>query len=111
DPPVQAMAEQRGKVAALSSPERLALAQALLTRDDPNWLRALLTQRKVKVHVYHCSARAHRISDITELEDVKSAAQAVRDLRADSKNDSSQLGGAVRQALNDFRGSSLAAAI
>jgi hypothetical protein len=111
DPQVQAMADQLGKVTALSAPERLALAQALLTRDDPNWLRTLLTQRKVKVHVYHCSARAHRISDMTELEDVKSAAQAVRDLRADSKNDSSQLGGAVRQALNDFRGSSLAAVI
>ncbi len=111
DPEVQATAEQLMRVAGLSAPERLALAQALLTRDQPDWLRSLLTQRKVKVHLYHCSTRAHRFSDITELQDLKSAAQAVRDLRADSKNDSSQLGGAVRQAINDFRGSSLAAVV
>src|SRR5262249_37472732 len=111
DPQVQAAAEQLVHVAGLSGPDRLTLAQALLTRDNPNWLRSLLTERKVKVHVYHCSNKAHRFSDIAEPQDLKSASQAVRQLRADSKNDSSQLGGAVRQALNDFRGSSLAAVV
>jgi hypothetical protein len=111
DPQVQAAAEKLSSVADLPGPERLALAQALLSRDNPDWLNTLLTQRKVKVHIYHCSTRAHRISDITEREDLKSTSQAIRDLRADSKNDSSQLGGAVRQALNDFRGSSLSAVV
>jgi hypothetical protein len=111
DPQVQAAAEQLARVAGLSNPDRLALAQALLTRDNPDWLRTLLNERKVKVHVYHCSTKAHRFADVAEPRDLKEAAQGIHGLRADSKNDSSQLGGAVRQALDDFRGSSLAAVV
>jgi hypothetical protein len=113
DPQVQAEADQLARVAGLSAPDRLTLAQAILTRDNPDWLRTLLTERKVKLHVYHCSTKASRIEDgdITETQDIKRAAERIRLLRADSKSDSSQLGGAVRQALNDFRGSSLAAVI
>src|SRR5262249_8389841 len=111
DPQVQAVADKLASVAGLAVPDRLALAHALLTRGNPYWLRTLLTEPNLKIHVYHCSARAHRFSDIAEPQDIKSAAQGIRDLRADSKNDSSQLGGAVRQALNDFRGSSLAAIV
>jgi von Willebrand factor type A domain len=72
----------------------------------------LLTERKVKVHVYHCSARAGRIADLTDPQDTKAleeAMQAVRDLRPEGE--SSQLGSAVRQVLNDFRGSSLSAVV
>jgi hypothetical protein len=111
DPEVQAAAEELSNVSGMSSQERLALAQALLTREKPDWLRSLLEQRQVKVHVYHCSTRAHRISDVTGVEDLPGALKAIRELHADSKNDSSQLGSAVRQAINDFRGSSLPAVI
>jgi hypothetical protein len=111
DPEVRAAAEQLSNVSGLSSQERLALAQALLTREKPDWLRNLLEERQVKVHVYHCSTRAHRISDVTTAQDLGGALKSIRELRADSKNDSSQLGAAVRQAINDFRGSSLPAVI
>jgi hypothetical protein len=111
DPEVRAAAEQLSSVSGLSSQERLALAQALLTRENPDWLKTLLEQRQVKVHVYHCSTRAHRISDVTTADDLGGALKSIRELRADSKNDSSQLGAAVRQAINDFRGSSLPAVI
>src|SRR5262249_21188820 len=69
------------------------------------------TQRKVKVHVYHCSGRAHRIADVTAPEEIQRALEQVRDLKAEPRNDSSQLGTAVRQVINDFRGSSLAAVV
>ena len=52
-----------------------------------------------------------RLSDVTSREQLDSAANAVKQLQADSKNDSSQLGTAVRQVLNDFRGSSLSGII
>jgi len=111
DPQVRAVAEQLAHVAGLSNPDRLALAQVLLTRENSDWLHALLSDRKVKVHVYRCSTKAHRFADVAEPQDLRMAVQGIRDLRADSKNDSSQLGAAVRQALNDFRGSSLASVV
>jgi hypothetical protein len=112
DAPVQARAEQLAQVAGLSSAERLQLAQALLTRGDADWVTALLTGRQVKVHVYHCSGRAARIADVIDPSDPReraAAVQRIRDLRAEGE--SSQLGTAVRQVLNDFRGSSLSAVI
>jgi hypothetical protein len=97
----------------LTKASRLRLAQTLLTQgtQGENWPSALLNQRKVRLHVYRCSTRAHRLADITTPEEVAGGLQAVRDLRADPENDSSQLGAAVRQVLNDFRGSSLAAVV
>jgi hypothetical protein len=111
DPAIQAAADRLAGLAALTEPDRLRLAQALVTRSDPDWLTTLLNQRKVRLHVYHCSARAHRLNDVVTAEDVGPAIDSIRDLRADPANDSSQLGAAVRQVLNDFRGSSLAAVI
>lgn len=111
DPDVQAAADRLGKLTDISEPQRLQLAQALVTRGKTDWLTTLVTQRKVKVHVYHASARAHRIADVTSPEEVGPALERIRELRADPANDSSQLGAVVRQVLNDFRGASLAAII
>ena len=41
----------------------LQLAQTLITQDDNAWLATLLSQRRVKVHIYSASSdakRAHR---------------------------------------------------
>ena len=111
DARVKALSEELAQEGALDQPERLRLAQALLTRPDQDWLTALLKQHKVRIHVYHCSTRAARLADVAEAGQVQGALQAIQDLRAVSGNDSSQLGMAVRQVLNDFRGSSLAAVI
>ncbi len=111
DAKVQAMADELAKQTSMSNPQRLQLAQAILTHDNPDWLETLWTQKKLKIHVYHCSSRSARLSDVTSREQLDSAANAVKQLQADSKNDSSQLGTAVRQVLNDFRGSSLAGII
>jgi len=91
--------------------QRLHLLQALATRQDLQWLTHLVEQKKVKIHVYHCSTRAGRLADVTAPSDLPAAAAAIQGLVAGPRNDSSQLGTAVRQVINDFRGSSLAAVI
>jgi hypothetical protein len=109
DPAVREAAANLAREAALTEPERLQLAQALLAHPQRPWLEALLTRRRLKLHVYHCSSRAARIADVLESSQLDAATRAVRDLRA--VGESSQLGTAVRQVLNDFRGSSLTAVV
>jgi hypothetical protein len=113
DADVKAAAAALAEQAGLREPDRLALAKALVTRPQGDWLTTLLTKRKAKVHVYHCSTRAHfgRIANVSEEEDLKGAAEAINKLSADPQNDSSQLGWAVHQVINDFRGLSLAAVV
>jgi len=111
DDSVRAAADALAKDADLTQQDRLSLAKALVTRPRGDWLATLLNKRKAKIHVYHCSTRAARIADVSEADHLKGAAEAIQKLSADPQNDSSQLGTAVRQAINDFRGSSLAAVI
>jgi hypothetical protein len=109
DARVQAVADCLAQGSGLSTAQRLQLAQSLLTDNKAAWLETLLTHRRVKLHVYHVSSRAARIADASEATQLDAVAQAIRGLRAEGE--SSQLGTAVRQVLNDFRGSSLAAVI
>jgi Mg-chelatase subunit ChlD len=109
DVAVREAAARLGVETGLSMPDRLQLAQALVTRNQLHWLDALLTRRRVKIHVYHCSSRAGRVADVAELHELEAAGKAIQELRADGE--ASQLGGAVRQVLNDFRGSSLTAIV
>src|SRR5262249_62102378 len=67
--------------------------------------------RQRRLHAHRARGRAHRVAAATTAAEVKKAAEAVGKLEADPANDSSQLGAAVRQVLNDFRGSSLAAVV
>lgn len=90
---------------------RLRLGQTALTKDGDAWLLELLERRQVRVHVYSCSGRAARLADATTVDEVPAAVRAIKALSAPASNDSSQLGAALRQVLNDFRGSSLAAVI
>ncbi|HEX5270130.1 MAG TPA: VWA domain-containing protein, partial [Gemmataceae bacterium] len=111
DERVRAAADALAKDANLSQQDRLSLAKALVSRSGNDWLANLLNTRKTKIHVYHCSTRAARIADISESEHLTAAAEGVKQLDAGPQNDSSQLGTAVRQVINDFRGSSLSAVI
>ncbi len=108
---IKEIADRLAQHEGIADGQRLSLAKALIARGDSDWLTAMLTRRKIRVHVYHCSSRAHRLKDATELNEVPSALEAIRLLKAEPTNDSSQLGMAVRQVLNDFRGSSLAAVV
>ncbi|MFL5242168.1 MAG: VWA domain-containing protein [Gemmataceae bacterium] len=111
DEAAQAAAQDVAQAANLTALERLRLAQALATRPDNDWLATLLRQRHVKIHVYHCSTRAARLADVADESELTNARQAIKELQASSANDSSQLGNAVHQVLNDYRGSSLSAII
>ncbi len=111
DTRLKTVAERLAQHDGLTKADRLSLAQALVTRGETDWLTGMLTQRKVRVHVYHCSGRAHRLKDVTAPDEVAPALEAINALQAEATNDSSQLGVAVRQVLNDFRGSSLAAVV
>ncbi|HEY7154588.1 MAG TPA: VWA domain-containing protein [Gemmataceae bacterium] len=111
DTRIKTVADRLAEHDGMTDAQRLSLAKALVTRGDSDWLTGMLTRRKVRVHVYHCSGRAHRLKDVTALDEVSPALEAIHNLQAEPKNDSSQLGMAVRQVLNDFRGSSLAAVV
>jgi hypothetical protein len=106
---IQEAAARLGRELGLSTPERLQLAQGLLTRPGHAWLERLLTSQRVKIHIYHCSSRAARVVKLAESRQLETATSAILSLRPDGE--SSQLGAAVRQVLNDFRGASLAAVV
>jgi len=99
------------KEATLTEGDRLKLAQLILTRASGDWLGTVMDAKKVRLHVYHCSVRAQRVKEARTPADLDAVRQAINELKADPANDSSQLGAAVRQAINDFRGSSLSAIV
>lgn len=109
DPRVQEAADKLAALTELPDVQRLKLAQALLTHKDSDWLGELLSRRKVKVHVYHCSSRAARLADVTQPDQCDTATKAIKSLSP--KGETSQLGAAVRDVLKDFRGSSLSAIV
>jgi Aerotolerance regulator N-terminal/von Willebrand factor type A domain len=108
---------------ATGNPKRLELAQALLTRNDPDWLTTLLTERKFKVHVYRVSGGNPEAEEPATGESVPrawplhltaagqrdAAVQAIQQVQA--RAETSPLGATVRRVINDFRGASLAAVV
>jgi hypothetical protein len=109
DAEVREAAARLTQEGGLTGAERLQLSQALLTGPGHEWLQTLLQGRRFKLHVYHCASRAARLADVTEPRQLEAAGKAIQGLRPEGEE--SQLGTAVRQVVNDFRGSSLAAVI
>lgn len=92
----------------LNAPQRINLIKALTAGSD-DWIDRLLTKRQVKVHVYRCATKTERVAEVAEPGKAADGRTAIRELRA--TGETSQLGGAVRAVLNDFRGGSLGAII
>jgi hypothetical protein len=103
-------------------PSRLQLAQALVGRDDPDWIGTLLNRRRMKVHIFHLDkagrlvklkdAKGNAAGEITDASDPAlqtRAREAIAALRP--TGDDSRLGTAVRQVLDYYRGASLTAVI
>ncbi len=109
DPRVQEAAQRLAGLGGLTEPQRLQLAQTLLTHPDSDWLGQLLSDRKVKLHIYRCSASAARVADVSQPDQRDAAVAAIRALRANGEP--SRLGQGIQQALKEFRGSSIAALI
>jgi hypothetical protein len=97
--------------AALSTPQRLQLAQALVRRradERDDWLTALL-RHKFKVHLYTCAQGRAWLADVTEPDEHARGLQALDALQAEGET--SALGTALSQVLDDFSGRPLAAVI
>ena len=105
DPAVKSKAEDLARSANLPATQRLALAQALVTRGDAAWLDALIG-RQAKLHIFHCSSRVERLAQIDSASDRGAGVDAIRSLQPTGP--SSALGTAVRTVLQEFRGSALA---
>ena len=99
------------RLAGLTEPERLQLAQALLTRPDRDWLTHAADPAQgqgPRLPLLQPGRPAGRASPSRTERD---AAVAGDPAACGPTARSSQLGTAVRQVLNDFRGSSLAAVV
>jgi hypothetical protein len=96
-------------------PTRLQLVQALLAQKTPDWLETLLGQRRMKVHIFHLDANGRAINlpdgDLTmqDAAKIERAKKGIAELEAEGKE--SRLGTAVKQVLDSYRGTSLAAVI
>ncbi|HVS36477.1 MAG TPA: VWA domain-containing protein, partial [Gemmataceae bacterium] len=133
DPKIQAAADALAKRADVPEADRLRLAQTIVTRPETDWLRTLLTQRNVRLHIYHCSSRLHRLADVTKPEELGDATTAIQSLPPEpprdatppgapsaaatdraarfAANDSTQIGTALRQVLAEYNASSLAGVV
>lgn len=101
-------------------PTRLQLVQALLAQTDNDWLKRLVNERRMKVHIYQLDmqGRAIKLTDkegaageITELSPamIERAHRAVAHLEAEGKD--SRLGTALRQVIDQYRGAALSAVV
>lgn len=100
---------------------RLQLAQALLAQPDKDWLSHMLSQRRMKVHLYHLDAAgravkltdadgaAGELTDHTEGHALPRAHKALARLEAEGMD--SRLGTAVRQVIDQYRGGALSGVI
>jgi hypothetical protein len=100
-----ALARQEG----LTEPRRLQLAQALLTQPGGDWLSRLLSEKRVRVHVYSAAHTPGQIAEVIDLEGVASALERIRGLKPEGNT--SPLGSAIRGVLEQYRGASLAAVV
>ena len=95
--------------------DRLCLAQTILTRSSPGWLHKLLVDKNVRLHIYGCSGRLHRIADVASDKDVNAALAGIWKLDARppaaappggpapaAPHDSTRLGAAVHQVLAEY---------
>ncbi len=103
-------------------PSRLQFAQALLSRENPDWINSLLNRRRMKVHIFHLDvngrlvklsdAKGNPAGELTDAADTPMqtrARQAIAELRPTGHD--SRLGTAVRQVLDYYRGASLTAVV
>lgn len=101
-------------------PTRLQLVQGLLAQPENDWLKRLVNERRMKVHIYQLDMQGRAIKltdkdgaagDITELSPamIERAHRAVAQLEAEGKD--SRLGTALRQVIDQYRGAALSAVI
>jgi hypothetical protein len=109
DPAVRAKAEELLGAVGLPPAQRLKLAQLLLTRSEDDWLKRLLREKEVKVHIYTVDAKPRQIKSLEQESDIAEGRSSLMKLKAEG--DSSHLGDGVELVLKAFQGNSLSAII
>lgn len=103
------LAQIESRIQDLKTPHRLNLVKAMLASGSGEWLRAVLRQRQMRVHVYRVSGQATRMA---ELDDPAQCAKLLEELMdVAPAGESSQLGTGVESVLKTFRGASLNAIV
>jgi hypothetical protein len=107
--------DQLAKVSASGwRPTRLQLAQAVMLGGNPDWLSILSKKNRLKIHIFHLDASGQALkltdasgnaTDIIEPAALDHARKAIATLQPVGND--SQLGKAVRQVIDFYRGSSL----
>lgn len=103
------LAQIEARLLDLRTPHRLNLIKALLASGDGDWLRALLKQRQMRVHIYRVSGQATQMADLNDPEQCQRMLDELIDVMP--TDDSSQLGNDVSSILKTFRGGSLNAIV
>jgi hypothetical protein len=116
---IAVLQDQLNKVNAPNwRPTRLQLAQSILLTGDPDWMTALSKKNRLKIHIFHldASGRALKLvdasgssSDVIESKDIDRATRAIAALEPVGAD--SQLGSAVRQVIDYYRGSTVSGII
>jgi hypothetical protein len=100
DPKARRAAEDLAKAAGKSEPNRLAIAQGWLARDNSAMLRTLQKQHKVKLYLVSSTARP--LAEVDQPEQIETALADL--LKARPTGDQTRLGDGVRQVLTELRG-------
>jgi hypothetical protein len=116
---IDVLQDQLVKVTSVGwRPSRLQLAQSILVATNPDWLTTLSRKNRLKIHIFHldASGRALKLidasgaaSDVIDPKDIDRAARTMAAL--EPMGTDSQLGSAVRQVIDYYRGSSLSGII
>ena len=104
-----ALAENLAREANLPTKSRLGLTQAVLTRNDGQFLRGLLKHHALRLYRFSDTAVRIGSRDFTRPEDVPEITRRIRELKAEGSR--TRPGPAVRRVLDDFRGSPPAAIV
>jgi hypothetical protein len=93
----------------LRTPHRLNLIKGLLASSSEDWLRTLLRERKMRVHLYRASDEIVRVAEIGDPEQCGPMLDEIIDIIPEGE--SSRLGDALTSVLKTFRGKTLDAVI
>lgn len=103
------LADRLAHTTGLSAKTRIGLTQAILTRDDGQFLRELLEHHKVRLYRFSDTATRIGTRDFAGPGDVAEIAGKIKELKAEGSR--TRPGPALRKVLDDFRGSPPAAII
>lgn len=102
-------AELDAQIADFKTPHRLNLIKALLLKDDAKWLKTIVDQRQMRVHLYRASTSAVSVIVLDQPDAIESLQRELLNIRP--IGEASFLASSVNTVMKSFRGNSLNALI